>query len=137
MFDMSITPGNKFVALAKDVASAPPNKVVVRLSFVEDEPPQLWRLVSVRCANDTDLCARPTSTVALADQNRRWQITRPAARINAGSLVQDAGPMAATGHWPALALPECRGLLLPPFGSQPDCPIPTLTPIPTLAHVYA
>ena len=134
MFDMSITPGNKFVALAKNDASATPNKVVVRLSFVEDEPPQLWRLVSVRCANDTDLCARPTSTVALADQNRRWQITRPAARINAGSLVQDAGPVAATAGQPS---PECRGLLLQPFGSQPDREPPTHTPIPTLAHTYA
>ena len=75
MFDMSVTPGNTFVALTKDGVSAPPTKVTVRLSFVEDEPPQLWRVVSVGCANDTDLCARPTSTTDLADQSRRWQVT--------------------------------------------------------------
>jgi hypothetical protein len=85
MFDMSITPGNKFIALTKDSASAPPTRVTVRLSFVGDEPPQLWRLVSVGCANETDLCARPTSSIDLADQSRRWQITRPDARLNATS----------------------------------------------------
>ena len=85
LFDMSVTPGNKFIALTKDGASAPPSKVTVRLSFVEDEPPLLWRLVSVGCANATDLCARPTSSTDLADQNRLWQITRPEARLNATS----------------------------------------------------
>ena len=85
MFDMSITPGNKFIALTKDGASAPSTTVKVRLAFVEDEPPQLWRLVSVGCANGTDLCARPTSSTDLADQSRRWQITRPDARLNATS----------------------------------------------------
>ena len=85
LFDMSVTPGNKFIALTKDGASAPPTKVTVRLSFVEDEPPLLWRLVSVGCANATDLCARPTSSTDLADPNRLWNITRPEARLNATS----------------------------------------------------
>ena len=85
MFHMSVTPGSKFVTLTKDSASAPPNAVTVRLSFAGDEPPQLWRLVFVGCANSTLLCSRPTSAVALADQERRWQITRPAARIDASA----------------------------------------------------
>lgn len=118
MFDMTVTPGNKFVKLAKDVVSALLSVVTVRLSFAEKEPPQLWRLVSVGCANDTALCARPTSTVAMADINRRWQITRSAAQIEASGRVQDKGwqqpsvphvtqssPHEATG-WPLL-LPEC------------------------------
>ena len=87
MFHMSVTPGSKFVTLTKDSASAPPNAVTVRLSFAGDEPPQLWRLVFVGCANSTLLCSRPTSAVALADQERRWQVTRPAARLNASADV--------------------------------------------------
>ena len=81
IFDMTVTPGNRFVALTKDGVSAPPTKVTVRLSYAEAEPPQLWRIVSIGCANDTSLCALPTSAVALADQSKRWQITRPDARI--------------------------------------------------------
>ena len=85
MFDMTVTPGNRFIALTKDGVSAPPTKVTVRLSFAEAEPPQLWRIVSIGCANGTDLCALPTSAVALADQSRRWQITRPDARLEASA----------------------------------------------------
>ena len=85
MFDMTVTPGNRFVALTKDSVSAPPTKVTVRLSFAEAEPPQLWRIVSIGCANGTDLCALPTSAVALADQSQRWQLTRPDARLEASA----------------------------------------------------
>ena len=94
-----MAPGNRFIALTKDGASAPPTKVTVRLSSSEAEPAQLWRLVSIGCANGTGPCALPTSDVALADPSRRWQITRPEARLepdadlvlsfNASSLPED------------------------------------------------
>ena len=78
-----VAPGNRFIALTKDGASAPPTKVTVRLSFSEAEPAQLWRLVSIGCANGTRPCALPSADVALADPSRRWQITRPEARLGA------------------------------------------------------
>ena len=81
LFDMTVAPGNRFITLTKDGASAPPTKVTVRLSSSEAEPAQLWRLVSIGCANGTGRCALPTSDVALADPSRRWQITRPEVRV--------------------------------------------------------
>ena len=34
-FDMTVTPGNRYIALTKDGASAPVTKLMVRLSFFE------------------------------------------------------------------------------------------------------
>ena len=53
----------------------------MRLSFFESERAQLWRLVSIGCASGTAPCALPSAEVALADPSRRWQITRPEARL--------------------------------------------------------
>ena len=91
MFDMSVTPGNKFVVLPKDSAKAPPSAVTVRLSFLAHEPPQMWRLVSVGCANNTVLCARPTLT--------RVGTNGSATRINANKFVQEVRLVAVTGQF--------------------------------------